>query len=426
MKFEANFERLNSGEVNSRTFSVEVEELADSQEVRMGFVTPMGKVYISEVLTLQNGKCEYVLPGGLLDGKGLLLAQLLVSKDDVFVKKSPVCEFPVYASVDDMSCPAVSDETLKSLCMIFDMIDKKSDIGHRHDDIYYTQEKTNSLLKNKSEVTHNHSGVYLTADEIEDLIGDVNAATHDHDELYYRKAEITQFLSQKSNLWHSHTGVYATVSEMQNLTTPKIYTLNLNLDTLALTFTGSDTAAGLYASIQNHENIIIRALTSNGTCLYLTPTFKMGVLNVYFLECVSGSEGLFSYTWSLSQNGIGDCVKQQIADYIVDEGTSGMWTYRKWASGAAECWGVHNTTYTTTMASNGNYAVSGDLNLTFPTGLFLASGVCTNLTALGGGYPDVVISQYTGGSGLTFRLRTEWAVSDMGIWLQCQVRGKWK
>lgn len=27
------------------------------------------------------------------------------------------------------------------------------------------------------------------------------------------------------------------------------------------------------------------------------------------------------------------------ADYIVEQGTSGIWTYRKWASGVAECWG---------------------------------------------------------------------------------------
>lgn len=25
-------------------------------------------------------------------------------------------------------------------------------------------------------------------------------------------------------------------------------------------------------------------------------------------------------------------------DYVVEQGTSGIWTYRKWASGVAECW----------------------------------------------------------------------------------------
>ena len=37
-----------------------------------------------------------------------------------------------------------------------------------------------------------------------------------------------------------------------------------------------------------------------------------------------------------------------ISDYVVEQGTSGIWTYRKWNSGIAECWGVFtlNTTFT--------------------------------------------------------------------------------
>lgn len=34
------------------------------------------------------------------------------------------------------------------------------------------------------------------------------------------------------------------------------------------------------------------------------------------------------------------------ADYIVEQGTSGNWTYRKWNSGIAECWGEYKTTIT--------------------------------------------------------------------------------
>lgn len=35
-------------------------------------------------------------------------------------------------------------------------------------------------------------------------------------------------------------------------------------------------------------------------------------------------------------------------DIVVEEGTSGIWTYRKWESGVAECWGIHTGSYTTT------------------------------------------------------------------------------
>lgn len=30
----------------------------------------------------------------------------------------------------------------------------------------------------------------------------------------------------------------------------------------------------------------------------------------------------------------------EAADYVVEQGTSGIWTYRKWSSGIAECWGI--------------------------------------------------------------------------------------
>lgn len=215
MKLEADFDRLNSGEVNSKALSVDVESELRDKQVRIGFVTPMGKIYITEQLNLVNGKCKYPLPQGLLDGKGLLLAQLLISEEDSFVMKSPVCEFPVYASVDDISCSYVSDSTLKSLCMIFDMLDRKSDISHTHDDMY------------------------LTVDEVQGMIDDIQLPVHEHDALYYRKNATNSLLAQKSDINHTHSGMLTT---------------------------------------------------------------------------------------------------DDISDTVVESGTSGVWSYRKWSSGVAECW----------------------------------------------------------------------------------------
>ena len=61
-----------------------------------------------------------------------------------------------------------------------------------------------------------------------------------------------------------------------------------------------------------------------------------------------------------------------IADYIVEQGTSGIWAYRKWNSGIAECWGTHeeNMIINTQTSISGLYYKSFDLNL--PTGLFNA------------------------------------------------------
>lgn len=46
----------------------------------------------------------------------------------------------------------------------------------------------------------------------------------------------------------------------------------------------------------------------------------------------------------------GDIYPQNVkmTDFVVEQGTSGIWTYRKWHSGIAECWGI----YTASMAIN--------------------------------------------------------------------------
>ena len=45
-------------------------------------------------------------------------------------------------------------------------------------------------------------------------------------------------------------------------------------------------------------------------------------------------------------------------DYIVEQGTSGIWTYRKWNSGIAECWGTQTASVniTVTWFSSGYYS----------------------------------------------------------------------
>ena len=56
------------------------------------------------------------------------------------------------------------------------------------------------------------------------------------------------------------------------------------------------------------------------------------------------------------------------ADFIVEQGTSGIWTYRKWASGVAECWGTDKFN-----VNQGNTVRQTN----FPTNLFLSgSTVC--------------------------------------------------
>ena len=62
-------------------------------------------------------------------------------------------------------------------------------------------------------------------------------------------------------------------------------------------------------------------------------------------------------------------------DRVIEQGTSGIWTYRKWESGIAECWGRQDIESTTYAANGGYKAIPAAL----PSGLFNAS-------------PDIVIA----------------------------------
>lgn len=75
-------------------------------------------------------------------------------------------------------------------------------------------------------------------------------------------------------------------------------------------------------------------------------------------------------------------------DWIVEEGTDGIWTYRKWDSGIAECWGnkTGSTTFTRTW---GSMYVCDTVTVNFPSGLFLAT-------------PYVVYQSNTGNSQILF------------------------
>lgn len=57
--------------------------------------------------------------------------------------------------------------------------------------------------------------------------------------------------------------------------------------------------------------------------------------------------------------------------FIVEEGTSGIWTYRKWNSGIAECWGRYQYRTTGTTQWGSTYYNTPTASIAFPTSLFM-------------------------------------------------------
>lgn len=53
------------------------------------------------------------------------------------------------------------------------------------------------------------------------------------------------------------------------------------------------------------------------------------------------------------------------APIVVEQGTSGIWTYRKWSDGTAECWGHNTATVTFASIGNGWRGSGGQVNFPF-------------------------------------------------------------
>ena len=111
-----------------------------------------------------------------------------------------------------------------------------------------------------------------------------------------------------------------------------------------------------------------------------------------------------------------------VADYVVAQGTSGIWTYRKWNSGLSECWTTSTINTTGTAWSNimGGYGFSVSYN--FPSGLFVSSPQTSGNGRTGSGVGFVLCY------GTTTRI-TAYVVGnqdDSNLTVEFSAKGKWK
>jgi len=73
-----------------------------------------------------------------------------------------------------------------------------------------------------------------------------------------------------------------------------------------------------------------------------------------------------SYSKAITEESLRNILNEVLppkgVDYIVEQGTSGIWTYRKWNSGIAECWGTYSgtVTYSSASGAGGGYRAKID------------------------------------------------------------------
>lgn len=83
-------------------------------------------------------------------------------------------------------------------------------------------------------------------------------------------------------------------------------------------------------------------------------------------------------------------------DYVIEQGTSDFWIYRKWNSGIAECWGTATAKINTEPKAWGNvYYFTPTIFKNFPSGLFVDNNIVCYHDIFS---PDMVLMNYTEGS----------------------------
>ena len=60
---------------------------------------------------------------------------------------------------------------------------------------------------------------------------------------------------------------------------------------------------------------------------------------------------------------------------IVERGTSGNWTYRKWSDGTSECWLDYTEPTAQAFSASGNVFYRTLTGLNYPSGLFISAPV---------------------------------------------------
>lgn len=87
-------------------------------------------------------------------------------------------------------------------------------------------------------------------------------------------------------------------------------------------------------------------------------------------------------------------------DWVVSSGQSDIWTYQKWNSGIAECWGTYKQDVTgwNYWGSNGANESNPACSVNYPTGLFIEKPKVQILSEGCYGYASMSTEVYTGGS----------------------------
>lgn len=124
---------------------------------------------------------------------------------------------------------------------------------------------------------------------------------------------------------------------------------------------------------------------------------------------------------------------EELADFVVEEGTSGIWTYRKWHSGLAECWGRYAINGVQCNSGVGNWYKTGNIELpeypfAFETdpeiNLFFETHTGTGGLVWSAELEDPTNPVTKTQPGMVYIIRMASSNSISG-WVNASIKGKW-
>lgn len=130
---------------------------------------------------------------------------------------------------------------------------------------------------------------------------------------------------------------------------------------------GAGSYTNSYKVVYGVDDLIVQAkVIDSGKVLSINPVFDW-----------SGTDFNFNVPVSINN--------EPIADYVIERGTDDFWTYEKWASGKAVCYGVKN--YGTIVATTawGAFYESSGFRQSFPSDLFIEAPQHLNIQTQRGG-----------------------------------------
>lgn len=123
-----------------------------------------------------------------------------------------------------------------------------------------------------------------------------------------------------------------------------------------------------------------------------------------------------------------NAVATSSVDYIVEQGQDGMWTYRKWNSGIAECWGYDSRSWSITETYGQLFFAGIPANtFIFPSGFFNSAPMLTCSRAQKEDAPGLAFPSIIDVTATTFRGYVADSTSGTKtIGLTFYARGTWK